>query len=102
METKIKIGQIWSVKNEENGKAFIFDLDKENEIVHFAYLKNDEAIIFHIPINYSLFIQSIFEYTGDKKITPDFFDAKRVWEENSGGVWDIGIQKIIDMTLKDI
>lgn len=100
METKIETGQVWSIKNDK-GKVLIFDLDKKREIVHFAYLKNGEIIIYHIPITYNLFLKSIVKYLGDDEITQDFFDAKKVWEKHSGGVWDIEIKEVIDITLKD-
>jgi len=101
LETKrVKIGQIWSLNDDKNGKAFVIDIDHDFN-VHFAYLKDNDIIIYHIPIKYSFFLDSIFEHVGNSDVVEDFLDAKRVWEECSGGIWELEVKEILEITLNE-
>ena len=101
METKkIETGQIWSLNDDENGKAFVIDIDNDLN-VHFAYIKDNDVIIYHIPIKYSFFLNSITQHIGNNDVLEDFLEAKKVWEEYSGGVWELKVKEILEITLND-
>jgi hypothetical protein len=101
MENKINIlkNQLWSLNTIPFGKVLVIDFEEISKIVHFSYFVKESIIIYHIPIDFESFLNSINECIGSKKITKKMIQAKSIWEKENGGVWELNIEEIIDLTL---
>ncbi|WP_298148733.1 hypothetical protein [Flavobacterium sp.] len=91
-------GQIFSIIGLE-GKIVILKVDIKEQVVHFSYLKSNKILIYHIPISYKKFIISIEGILGIGKITNKQLLIIKEWEIDNGGVWDLTIKEVIEMTL---
>ena len=94
----LNIGQIWTIKKNE-GKVVVLKVDMEQKVVHLSYLVKNQILIYHIPMSFKKFIISVKEVSGVRKVSNKQLSIIKEWEFNEGGVWDLTIDKIIEITM---
>ena len=99
-----KVGDCWSVKNVSESYILVTRIDDvgNNRVVHVSYWDNQEREVLHLPISIEKFISSVKNKIGEKKVPKENLEAILVWQEDLGGVWDIEINEIIDITFSTI
>jgi hypothetical protein len=44
---------------------------------------------------------SIHDFIENKDVTTEFLEAQKVWKDHSGGVWEIDINDIVNISLNE-
>lgn len=91
-------GEVWSLAEREDYFVKINKLIED--VIHVSILFFEEEIIMHLPISKSKVLESIGSLIRVEMIdTTEILNIIDDWQKDSGGVWDISINDILDEIL---
>lgn len=98
MKVSIEQGDLWTLSN----RVFLCRIIKvEESTAHISILDNDQnEVIMHIPISIERLTVSLKERVGFNQILdPEVDEIINEWRMDKGGVWNINIEQVIELTL---
>ena len=107
----IRAGQLWKYdcrNSDKNSTVIILKVDNKTSktiyhvFVNNVLINNELTDILHIPLSREAIGNSLLELIENKVEIPEFIDSYYQWLSNDGGVWDIPLKEVINLTEKTI